>query len=184
MAASDRPYRVGIVGAGDISKLHLQAIGRHPDRMQVVALHDPKEEALKARAAGRANMATYTDLGDMIARAALDVAVVCTPTHVRKDVILPLVEARTPVFCEKPFAETYAEAAEIEREARGADVPVAINQNFRRRQPEIHADHGGGLPVPRTEPVRLRGRDRMKSARRRHGPQRDGLGPEFCRPGY
>ena len=126
------PYRVGIVGAGSISRLHLDGIARHPDRAQVVALCDPDEETAKTRAADYDISSTYTDLGPMIAEAGLDVAIVCTPTHVRRAVIGPLLDAGIPVFCEKPFAETFAEAAEIAWKAQETGVPVAVNQNFRR----------------------------------------------------
>ena len=37
MCAQDQPMRIGIVGAGSISKLHLEAVARHPERMCVVA---------------------------------------------------------------------------------------------------------------------------------------------------
>jgi predicted dehydrogenase len=47
-------------------------------------------------------------------------------------VIWPLLDAGISTFCEKPFAETYAEAAEIARKAQETGVPVAVNQNFRR----------------------------------------------------
>ncbi len=132
MTAKSSRYRVGIVGAGNISRLHLDGIARHPDRTQVVALCDPDEATAKARAADYGVSSTYFDLGRMIAEAGLDVAIVCTPTHVRKAVIWPLLDAGIPVFCEKPFAETYSEAAEIAQKAQETGVPVAVNQNFRR----------------------------------------------------
>lgn len=125
-------YRVGVVGAGSISRLHLDGIGRHPDRMKVVALCDPDRATALKRAAEYGIKRTYSDVADMIAHAELDFAIVCTPTHVRRQVVLPLIGARIPTFCEKPFAETYAEAKEIEQAARAAHVPIAINQNFRR----------------------------------------------------
>jgi hypothetical protein len=62
----------------------------------------------------------------------IDFAVVCTPTNMRTQVVLPLVDAGVPVFCEKPFAETYAEAREMASAARVSGIPVAIDQNFRR----------------------------------------------------
>jgi predicted dehydrogenase len=132
MSVEGNTYRAGIVGAGNISRLHLEGIGRHPDRMHAVALCDPNKETLAVRAADYGVSERYTDLIDMIAQADLDVAVVCTPTHIRKEVLLPLIEAKIPIFCEKPFAETYAEAAEIEWQAQSAGVPIAVNQNFRR----------------------------------------------------
>ena len=156
MSFPDRPYRVGFVGAGNISKLHLEGIARHPDRMQAAALCDVEAKALAARAAEFGVGRTYAGLDEMIARAELDVAVVCTPTHVRKQVILPLLEAGIPVFCEKPFAETYAEAAAVEARSRQLRVPVAINQNFRRHfsflmAREVLARGGLGKPLHLTQ---------------------------------
>jgi len=124
--------RVGIVGAGNISRLHLEAMARHPDRARCVALCDVDPGALDARGGEFGVRQTYLDLHEMIAEADLDAAIVSTPTHVRSEVVLPLIEANVPVLCEKPFAETYAEAARIERAARQAGVPVAVGQNFRR----------------------------------------------------
>ncbi|MHC4717341.1 MAG: Gfo/Idh/MocA family protein [Planctomycetota bacterium] len=121
-----------MVGAGGISGLHLEGIGRHGDRAEVVAMCDPDAEALAERA-GTWNVAqTFAHVDEMIAGTGLDVAVVCTPTHVRGEVVIRLIEAGIPVLCEKPFAETYAEAAGMEAAARRAGVPVAVNQNFRR----------------------------------------------------
>ena len=112
--------------------MHLSGIGRHPDQMEVVAVCDPDSQMAQKRAEAHGIGKTYDEMEDLIRHAALDVAVVCTPTPVRREVILPLIEAKIPVFCEKPFTETYAEAREIEQVAREAGVPVAINQNFRR----------------------------------------------------
>jgi predicted dehydrogenase len=132
MAGARAPRRIGIVGAGSISKLHLEGMARHPDRVQAVALCDIDADALRERGDDFGIAARHLDLGEMIAAAGLDAAIVCTPTHVRSEVVLPLLAAGIPVLCEKPFAETYGEAARIEQAAREAGVCVAIDQNFRR----------------------------------------------------
>ncbi len=124
--------RIGIVGAGNISRLHLKGLARHPERARAVALSDPDGSVREARAAEFNVEHTYPTLHEMLANAQLDAAIVCTPTHVREEVVLPLVEAGVPVLCEKPFAEGFAEAARIERASREAGVAVAVNQNFRR----------------------------------------------------
>ena len=132
MSHSHPPKRIGIIGAGGISRLHLEGLARYPERAQVVALCDPDEGTLQERAAEWGIQSTYADLERMVGQEDLDAAVVCTPTHVRSQVVLPLIEAGIPVFCEKPFAETYGEAADMEAAAREAGVLVAIDQNFRR----------------------------------------------------
>jgi predicted dehydrogenase len=126
------PRRVGLVGSGAISKLHLDGMQRHADRVTAVALLDPNEETSRSRAAEYGVAQTYTDLQAMIRGARLDAAIICTPTHIRSRVIVPLLEAGIPVFCEKPFAETCKEAALIAKRSKELGVPVAVNQNFRR----------------------------------------------------
>ena len=110
MTAESFPCRIGIVGAGNISRLHLDGIARHPDRARVVALCDPDEATSKARAADYGIASTYTDLAQMIAQASLDAAIVCTPTHVRKAVIWPLLDAGIPTFSIQPSASARCSA--------------------------------------------------------------------------
>jgi len=126
------PARIGIIGAGNICRLHLDGIARHPDRVRVAALCDVNLDAARARAAECGGPAVFDNPARMLAAEPLDAAIVCTPTHVRREVLAVLIQARVPTLVEKPFAETYAEAADIERTARAAGVPVAVNQNFRR----------------------------------------------------
>jgi predicted dehydrogenase len=110
----------------------------------------------------------------MIARADLDVAIVCTPTHIRQQVLVPLIEVRVPTFCEKPFAETYAEAEIIERAAQEAGVPIAVNQNFRQHftfavAREVLARGELGRPLHLVQSVRTLRRDRgWRLERRRY----------------
>ena len=127
--------RVGFVGAGNVTKLHLEGISRHPDRAKVVAFCDPDESNIAARMETFGACDAYSNLGDMISKAEIDVAIVCTPTAIRQPVLLPLIEARIPTLCEKPFTDSYDDAAQIEKAAREAGVPVAVNQNFRRNFP-------------------------------------------------
>ena len=129
---SKKIWRVGMVGAGGISSMHLEGIARHPDRLHVVAATDPDPQALAGTADKYDIPRRYERLDQMLADGDVDVAIVCTPTHVRLDVIAPLVEAGVPVFCEKPLSETFAEAKAIVAAADKAGVAVAVNQNFRR----------------------------------------------------
>jgi len=127
-----KTYNICMIGAGNISRMHLEGIKRHPERVKPVAICDPDTEAACSVASDYGIKNTYRDMEEAIGVSEIDVAVVCTPTHVRNEVILPLLETGIPVFCEKPFAETYSEAKELAETARQKNVPVAINQNFRR----------------------------------------------------
>jgi len=132
MAMAQKTWRVGLVGVGGISSMHADGIARHPERLKLVAAVDPDERRLEEIGDKRGIARRYRALDEMLGDGDVDMAVVCTPTHVRSEVVLPLIEAGLPVFCEKPLGETYAEAKTIADAASAAGVPVAVDQNFRR----------------------------------------------------
>jgi predicted dehydrogenase len=130
-----KKYKVGIVGAGGVTELHFVGYKDHPDRVEVVALCDPNAETLQAKADKYGVPKRYTDMNDFIQDSGIDVAVVCTPSPIRKQVLFPLIEAGIPVFVEKPFSDSLAEAVEITEKAKRHGVPVSVNQNFRSHFP-------------------------------------------------
>jgi len=126
------PRRVGLIGAGWISTLHMDGMKSHADRATPVALCDPDPELLVRRAADYGVPRTYPSAEAMIAAGGIDVAVVGTPTPIRYDVVAPLLRAGIPVLIEKPLSETYGEAARIAALSRELGIPAAVNQSFRR----------------------------------------------------
>ncbi|MBM4149595.1 MAG: Gfo/Idh/MocA family oxidoreductase [Lentisphaerae bacterium] len=126
------PYRIGIVGAGNISRLHLDGMKEHPQRVRCVALCDPDGQTRQARMEEYGVAAGFSDLADFVRDAGVDAAIVCTPTHLRQSILAPLLDAGIPVLCEKPLAETYAEAERMSAMASRCRTTVAVNQNFRR----------------------------------------------------
>ncbi|MBD2867313.1 Gfo/Idh/MocA family protein [Paenibacillus arenilitoris] len=130
-----KKFKVGLVGAGGVTELHLEGYKGKPDRIEVVAICDPNEDNLRYRAEKYGIPNTFTDLDAFIRDSGIDVAVVCTPTSIRKQVVMPLLDAGIPVFVEKPFSDTLADAVEITEKAKRLGIPVAVNQNFRRHFP-------------------------------------------------
>jgi len=127
-----KTFKVGLIGAGGVTELHLEGYKGHKDRVEVAAICDPNVAALKGRAEQYGIPLTFTDLDDFIRNSGVDVAIVCTPTSIRKQVVLPLLDAGMPLFVEKPFSDTLADAIEITEKASKLGVPVSVNQNFRR----------------------------------------------------
>lgn len=130
-----KKYKVGIVGAGGVTELHFVGYKDHPERIEVTALCDPNPEALHAKADKYGVPQRFTDLNDFIQKSGVDAVIVCTPTSIRKEILFPIIEAGLPIFCEKPFSDTLAEAKEITEKAKKHGVPISINQNFRRHFP-------------------------------------------------
>ena len=127
-----KKFKVGLVGAGGVTELHLEGYKGDPERIAVTAICDPNEEILNHRADKYGIPQRYTNLDEFIKESGVDVAVVCTPTSIRKQIVLPLLEAGIPLFVEKPFSDTLSDAVEITEKAKQLGIPVAVNQNFRR----------------------------------------------------
>ncbi|HTG70115.1 MAG TPA: Gfo/Idh/MocA family oxidoreductase [Candidatus Udaeobacter sp.] len=127
-----KKFKVGLIGAGGVTELHLEGYKGDPERIAFTAICDPNEEILKHRADKYGISQRYTKLDDFIRESGVDVAVVCTPTSIRKQIVLPLLEAGFPLFVEKPFSDTLSDAVEITEKAKQLGIPVAVNQNFRR----------------------------------------------------
>ena len=127
-----KKFKVGLVGAGGVTELHLEGYKGNPERIAVTAICDPNEEILNHRADKYGIPQRYTNLEAFIKESGVDVAVVCTPTSLRKQIVLPLLEAGIPLFVEKPFSDTLSDAVEITEKAKQLGIPVAVNQNFRR----------------------------------------------------
>lgn len=126
-----KTYRVGVVGAGNVTTMHLDGLKAHPERVEVAAICDPNEENLLKRADQYEIPQRFGTLEAFIQKSGIDAAIVCTPSSIRKEVLFPLIEAGIPVFVEKPVSETLQEAIEISEKSAEYGVPVSINQNFR-----------------------------------------------------
>ena len=105
-----RQFRLAFVGCGGISTSHLGSYALHADRVQLVATCDiVPERAERAKERYGADHA-FDSVDALIAGADFDVAVVCTPTPVREEVVAPLAEAGKHIYIEKPMADTIEEA--------------------------------------------------------------------------
>lgn len=71
--------RVGLVGAGKMAMNHARAVARAGGRGSVVAVADPSEAARQGLLASVPGAVGFDSLGEMLARAAVDVVHVCTP---------------------------------------------------------------------------------------------------------
>jgi 1,5-anhydro-D-fructose reductase (1,5-anhydro-D-mannitol-forming) len=73
----------------------------------------------------------YASIAELLDRARPDVVIVATPPDVHVDPCLRALEAGCHVFCEKPLAQSVAEADRIIAAARSARRLVAVNHEFR-----------------------------------------------------
>jgi D-apiose dehydrogenase len=128
-------YNVALIGCGNNSHMHLDAYQAHSDRIRVVAACDPIAEHVNGVCQQYGIEQGFSSLEEMIAQSQWDVAVVCTPTHIRTQVVDMLASAGKHIFVEKPFADSYADAQHMVKVCSHAHVKLAINQNFRYHYP-------------------------------------------------
>jgi myo-inositol 2-dehydrogenase/D-chiro-inositol 1-dehydrogenase len=154
--------RLGLIGAGWIAGLHLEALDRlgRTQLVGVVSGTGAGAAAVAARWGGTA----YDDLDRMLAASALDVAYVCVPPFRAVAVGERLVARGIPFLTEKPLAATDAEgpgrlAAAIERAGlvvavgyhlRALDIMPEVRSRLEAKPPGlIVANWLGGTPAPR-----------------------------------
>ncbi len=112
-------FRVGLIGAGFMGRLHAAAWAQTP--AQLAAVFDPNAES--ARAIQQQYGATAYDSVEALL-AAVDVVDVCTPTHMHHALVLQAAQAGKQIVCEKPLARTAAHADEMVAACKAAGVKL------------------------------------------------------------
>lgn len=113
--------RVGIVGAGSISRIHAAAWTRLP--VELAGWHDVVPEAAAA-AAERWGGRAFDSLEDLLA--ASDIVDVCTNVTAHPEPVLTAARAGKAIVCEKPLARTVAQCEEILAVCTERQVPLFV----------------------------------------------------------
>ncbi|WP_110945957.1 Gfo/Idh/MocA family protein [Streptomyces avicenniae] len=135
------PLGVGMVGYAFMGAAHSQgwrSVGRAFDlpRTPVMAAVCGRDaEAVSAAAARHGWAAAETDWRALIARDDVDLVDICTPGDSHAEIAIAALEAGKHVLCEKPLANTVAEAEAMVEAARAAEARgqiAMVGFNYRR----------------------------------------------------
>ncbi len=126
-----KQFNIAMVGCGGVSGMHLAGYVNHPDRLSIAAACDVDLSRAQAAAEKYSIPLAFGSIADAVAGADWQVAVVCTPTPVRLQVVAELAAAGKCVLVEKPMADSFGEATQIVDACDKAGVKLAVNQNFR-----------------------------------------------------
>ncbi|WFE64125.1 Gfo/Idh/MocA family oxidoreductase [Micromonospora sp. WMMD714] len=117
--------RVGVVGCGrHATSVLLPALVQLG--FDVAAVCARRLSSAQAAAARFGARAAYADPAEMLRREGVEAVVACLPPSVYGEVIRACVEARVPVFAEKPGAGGSAEAGRLAALSAEAGVPVMV----------------------------------------------------------
>lgn len=129
---------VGLVGYKFMGRAHSNAYRQvshffEVDPVPVMrAICGRNEDAVTSAAASLGWQGYETDYRKLIARDDIGLIDVSTPGDTHREVVLAALKAGKHVICEKPLANTLAEAREMMEAAEQAGVVAMVNFNYRR----------------------------------------------------
>src|SRR5919106_4795944 len=103
--------RVGLVGAGFMGGVHLNAYAGIPEA-EVVGVADARAEAA-VQGAEMVGARPYASYQELVAAEDVEVVDVCLPTAFHRDLALRAADEGRHVILEKPIARTIEDAQEI-----------------------------------------------------------------------
>jgi predicted dehydrogenase len=122
------PLRIGLVGAGHISRTHLAAWKLAPG-CSVVAIHDRDRDAAAARAAAFGVGVVAEDLEQLIA--ACDVVDVCTPPQSHAAIAQQVTAAGRHLLIEKPVVTDPADWERLRSTVEQHQVSLCVVHNIK-----------------------------------------------------
>jgi UDP-N-acetyl-2-amino-2-deoxyglucuronate dehydrogenase len=124
-----RKIRFALVGCGRISTNHFQALAKHAERAELVAVCDVDAAAL-AKAVAATGATGYASLSELLAGSDADVVVLTTPSGLHSQQACTAARAGRHVLSEKPMATKFEEGQAMVRECRDAGVKLfVVKQN-------------------------------------------------------
>lgn len=128
----NQPLRIGLVGAGMVSRHHLIGWSSIADQARVVAVADPSADNA-ARRAGEFNIAqTFFSAEAMLAATELDAIDIAAPREMHAPLVRLAARRRLPVLCQKPLAPNLQEAIELAAEVAN-QTRLMVHENWRFR---------------------------------------------------
>jgi len=157
------PVRIGVIGTGQIGKHHLDLYAKIP-AAQVVAVADVNEAEARRVAERYGISQVYTDFRALLRQGDIQAVDVALHNNLHAPVTIAALEAGKHVYCEKPMAGSYADAAAMWRAAQQTGRRLAIQmfspylKETRAARQIIDAGRLGRIYHARSVGYRRRGR--------------------------
>lgn len=126
-----KPLKIGLIGTGAISNLHLLAMNMAKEKVKLTAVCDIREDAVRQFASQAKIKAVYTDALMMLKEADIEAVDICASHHVHRDLAVASAEAGKHVLLEKPMAISLQECRDIIAATQKAGTTLMIGQQLR-----------------------------------------------------
>ncbi|HEX3275377.1 MAG TPA: Gfo/Idh/MocA family oxidoreductase [Gemmatimonadales bacterium] len=127
----DRRIRFALVGCGRISANHFEALERHQERAELVAVCDIDPEAL-ARAQARTGAPGFRTLDALLAGSEPDIVILSTPSGLHADEAIQVAATGRHVMTEKPMATRWRDGKRMVQACDHAGVHLFVVKQNRR----------------------------------------------------
>ena len=117
--------RVGIIGLGAISPLHIRAILKYGQKITAICDVD-SEKRQKVNAEFGLNAEEYGDYNALLASGKVDVVHVCTPHYLHVEIICTALGANIHVLYEKPLAINFEQLNAIEKAVNNSSATLGV----------------------------------------------------------
>ena len=127
-----QPLRIGLVGAGMVSRHHLIAWASIADQARVVGVADPSADNAERRATEFAIPNTYASAEAMLSACELDAIDIVAPREMHAPLVRLAASKRLPVLCQKPLAPNLQQATDLAAEVEHS-TRLMVHENWRFR---------------------------------------------------
>lgn len=125
----ERKIRIALVGCGRIAYKHLEAIKEHHENLELEAVCDTDQEALK-QAMLLTGCKGYNNLEELLHHSNADIISVCTPSGLHAMQVCRIASSGRHVITEKPMATRWQDGLEMVKACDLADVRLfVVKQN-------------------------------------------------------
>lgn len=118
-----RKFNIAIIGAGNIGRVHAQAIAAIP-AAELVAIYDTRAESAQQLAREFSTQAT-SQLADILKNPMVDIVTICTPSGTHAEIAVPAAFQGKHLFVEKPMDITLEKIDHIISAVKEANVSLA-----------------------------------------------------------
>jgi predicted dehydrogenase len=120
--------RLGIIGVGQIGKIHLSNYSKIPSA-EVISVSDINKAELRKVAKKFGVPDAYIDFRELLERDDIDAVDVCLHNNLHSPMTIASLEAGKHVYCEKPMAGTYVDAKAMFDTAQRCNRKLSIQLN-------------------------------------------------------
>ncbi len=160
---AEEKVKVGIIGVGQIGKVHIENYKRIPD-VEIVAVADINEAEARRVSQVYGIPHYYTDFRELLKREEIVAVDICLHNNLHMPVTVEALQAGKHVYCEKPMAGSYRDAEYMWQTARETgkmlSIQLATLFSSETKVAKILIDEGklGRIYFARSTGFRRRGR--------------------------